>query len=78
MPRILVFIILAYLFYVIGKRLIHIIKQQQAKNNAREAHAKHKNSHEKIVKCARCGTHVPESETILQDGQTICKQVCKE
>jgi formylmethanofuran dehydrogenase subunit E len=78
MPRILIFIILAYLFYVIGKRLLHIVEEHQAKNKARAANHKQKNSGERIVKCARCGTHVPENETVLLDGQPVCKQVCRE
>lgn len=74
MPRILILIILVYLLYVVGKRFIALVKIHQARKNARDTSFKHKNSAEKIVKCAICGTHVPESETMLSNNQRICKQ----
>jgi formylmethanofuran dehydrogenase subunit E len=77
MPRILILIILVYLLYIVGKRFIALIQTHQAKKAAQNASFKHKNSAEKVVKCALCGTHVPESETMLSNEQRICKQPCK-
>lgn len=78
MPRILILIILVYVLYLVAKRFIALAKIHQAKKTARDATFKHKNSAEKVVKCAICGTHVPESETVMHDDQRICKQPCKQ
>lgn len=29
---------------------------------------------EKMLPCARCGVHVPQSEAFLHDGQAFCSQ----
>jgi hypothetical protein len=61
MARILILIILAWIFYLIIKRIIA--------NSKPKATAK---ADENFVQCARCGCHVPLSESQVLDSQIIC------
>jgi hypothetical protein len=31
-----------------------------------------------LVRCAQCGTHVPQANTITVGGQTFCSATCRE
>ena len=77
MPRLLILIILVYLLYLVGKRFFALLKIHQARQAARDAHANRKNSTEKVVKCAVCGTHVPEHDAVLTNAEWVCKQPCQ-
>jgi hypothetical protein len=70
MARILFLIVLIALLYFIAKRFIAFLndKQDPPTNPAAEA------QDENIVQCTRCGTHIPESESMLLDTQRVCKQ----
>lgn len=35
--------------------------------------AKRNDVAERMVRCARCGVHMPESETMQRDGETTCR-----
>ena len=60
MARILLLIILIYLIYRIFKRVTaDILPKKQL-------------SEEKMVRCAHCGTHVPESETVTKNNRLLC------
>ena len=64
MARVLLFIVLVWILYVVIKRIL-------AKNNTED------NSHsekpaESIVQCAKCGLHVPESESHISNNLVIC------
>jgi ribosomal protein S26 len=37
-----------------------------------KADADAKNTNGKMIQCAKCGTHVPESETILKQNKVFC------
>jgi len=77
MPRLLIFLLLAYLCYAIGKQLARIIALHIARKKAQSTRFEPKNSVQNVVKCTRCGTHVPEHDTVLIDGLPVCKEACK-
>ena len=69
MARILFLIVLIVLLYWIGKRFLAFLNAKDQQDNA-SANVKD----ERIVQCAICGTHIPESESALVDAKTVCKQ----
>ncbi|MDX1915559.1 MAG: PP0621 family protein [Methylophilus sp.] len=77
MARFLLFIVLIYVFYWICKRVVTHLAQDASDKKSKGASA------EKIIKCANCGTYIPESESIainVEDANAnrICKnQPCK-
>lgn len=71
MVRILILIILAALFYYVCKRFITFMNADSDEAKARKNNTR---AEEKIVKCAYCGTHIPERESMLLDHKTVCKQ----
>lgn len=64
MPRILLLIVLFWLLYQVVKRLVA--------SSQSPAPSKKTNEAEKIVKCSQCGLHVPESESLMNNGLTVC------
>jgi uncharacterized protein len=64
MPRILLFIILFWILYVVIKRFVAFINANKTSTN--------KPSPEKIIACAQCGLHVPESETRIINNTVYC------
>ncbi len=65
MPRILLLIILVWVLYVVIKRFM-------ANHAAKKAASKETAESERIVECHHCGLHIPESESHLVDGLTVC------
>lgn len=35
--------------------------------------ARRKDVAERMVRCSRCGVHMPESESMQRDGETLCR-----
>jgi flagellar biosynthesis/type III secretory pathway M-ring protein FliF/YscJ len=66
MARILILIILGWILYQIIKR---IVANANTKSTQADVEAK---PEQKIVQCAHCGCHVPESESQLKDDKIIC------
>jgi hypothetical protein len=64
MPRLLLYILLGWVLYHVIKRVIAITKPKP-KNQP-------KLPVENFVKCAQCGLHVPESESLIKDNKIIC------
>lgn len=64
MARVLLLILLGWLLYVVIKRAF----MSSNKNPAQQNHK----AEEKIVQCAACGMHVPESETIKKNSLVVC------
>ncbi len=65
MARILLLIALVWLLYVVIKRAF----LTPHSDNTPQQNSK---VEEKIVQCATCGTHVPESESVLIESKIIC------
>ena len=70
MTRILILIVLIWILYQIIKRVIANAKAESAKQENGQNPAK--NQDEKMLQCAQCGCHVPESETKVVNQQIIC------
>ncbi len=65
MARILILIILGWILYQVIKRMA---TSADSKPNIKSE----EKPEEKIVQCANCGCHVPESESIIKNNQIIC------
>ncbi len=65
MTRILLLIALVWLLYV-------VIKRAFLTPNSDNTHQQNPKVEEKIVQCAACGMHVPESESMLIESKIIC------
>ena len=59
MVRILILIVLVWALYKIVKRIVASAKKAQKPEL-------------KIVRCAHCGCHVPESESQIQNNKIVC------
>jgi formylmethanofuran dehydrogenase subunit E len=71
MVRILLLILLVWLFFWIGKRFIAFLNESPPTKEILT-------SNEKMIKCANCDTYIPESESMTIDNRSICKrQPCK-
>ena len=73
MVRILLLIVLICLIYWVVTRLIASFKSDQnQQSNTNQSDLK-------IVQCSRCGLHVPETESHLNNDQVICNSLqCNE
>jgi formylmethanofuran dehydrogenase subunit E len=70
MVRILLLILLVWLVFKVGKRFIIFLKESPTQEAPTH--------NEKMVKCTKCDTYIPESESMTVDTQIICKrQPCK-
>ena len=65
MARILILIILGWILY-------QVIKRMAASADSKPNIKPEEKPEEKIVQCANCGCHVPESESIIKNNQIIC------
>ncbi len=71
MSRILILIVLSVLFYYVCKRFITFINANKEADNTSQEKS---HTPQKIVKCAYCGTHIPEQESMQLENKTVCKQ----
>lgn len=70
MARIFFLIALIVLLYIVIKRFSAYLRNDQQQPTKPSTQS----SDEKIVQCALCGTHIPESESMLLEAKTVCKQ----
>ncbi len=70
MARVLLLILLVWILYVVIKRVIRTLKDSEKNIHSNEKPVE--KPLEKIVQCARCGLHVPESESQLSNNLIIC------
>lgn len=68
MPRVILFTLLIYAFYWLTKRFLRFIAQKSG-----GAQAKNQTHSEKMVLCARCNTHIPASDAVVENQQPVCK-----
>lgn len=68
MTRVLLLILLVWILYVVIKRTV----ASSAFKDSAHSTATKAPTNEKIVQCAICGLHVPESESLVKKNQTIC------
>ena len=87
MTRVLLLIILLCLVYWVVTRLIASYRSSQSSRSSRDQSNQDnsdqqsdlKQSNLKIVQCSRCGCHVPENESHLNNEQVICNSAqCNE
>jgi hypothetical protein len=64
MARILLLIVLVFI-------LVQILKRIAASGDSKPS-AKPKVKSEKMLQCANCGCHVPESESLIKNNKIIC------
>ncbi|MFW5432475.1 MAG: PP0621 family protein [Methylophilaceae bacterium] len=65
MPRILLLIILFWLFYIVVKRLIN-------HSTSNDTSTKKTEGSENMVACSQCGLHIPENESLMIDNLIVC------
>ncbi len=65
MLRVLLLIGLVWLVYIVIKRAFSASNLNNSTQNQQKVE-------EKIVQCTLCGTHVPESESLIKNNQVIC------
>ena len=70
MTRILILIVLIWILYQIIKRVIVTARAENARQNAEQKTSI--NEAEKMLQCAHCGCHVPESETKVVNHLIVC------
>ena len=66
MARVLILIVLAWILYLIIKR---VISNAKAQNPAQEAAQK---TDEIMLQCTQCGCHVPATDTKVINEKIIC------
>ncbi len=69
MARIFILIVLAWILYLIIRRIIANAKAQSSRTTEQSANKK---SEEKMLQCAQCSCHVPESDTKIINDKIIC------
>ena len=69
MARIFILIVLAWILYLIIKR---IIANAKAQNSSKTEQNDNKKPEEKMLQCTQCGCHVPESDTKIINDKIIC------
>lgn len=70
MARIFFLIALMVVLYIVIKRFSAYLGNSQQQSSKPSAQS----GGEKIVQCAVCGTHIPESESMQLEAKTVCKQ----
>ncbi len=65
MSRILLLIVLLWIVYKLLKFFMGKIQSQNEESKTGK-------QPEKVIACAHCGLHVPESETHITDGKVYC------
>ena len=67
MARVLILILLVWLVYVVIKRAFF---SQNVSNSTQQN--TQPEPEQKMIQCATCGMHVPESESIKKDDLVLC------
>ena len=67
MARVLLLIVLGWLIYVVIKRAFF----NQNASNSTQQNTQPK-PEQKMIQCAACGMHVPESESVKKDDLVLC------
>lgn len=71
MARVLLLIVLVWLVYLVIKRAFFSDNPSSSTQQNPKSEPEQK-PEQKIVQCAHCGMHVPESESIKKDELVIC------
>lgn len=66
--RVIAILVVVWLVVYMVKRTLG---QRQPKEDERPLHQRRS---EKVVRCARCGVHVPESEAVREQDRFYCSQ----
>jgi hypothetical protein len=69
MTRVLLLIVLVWLVYIVIKRAF---LSDNPNGSTQQNPKPEQKPEQKIVQCAACGMHVPESESIKKDQLVIC------
>ncbi|MES2502268.1 MAG: PP0621 family protein [Pseudomonadota bacterium] len=69
MTRVLLLIVLVWLVYIVIKRAF---LSDNPNSSTQQNPKPEQKPEQKIVQCAACGMHVPESESIKKDQLVIC------
>ena len=67
MARVLLLIVLVWLVYVVIKRAFF---SQNVSNSTQQK--PQPEPEQKMIQCAACGMHVPESESVKKDDLVLC------
>jgi len=72
MPRVILLLVLIYVLYWLGKRFLWSLQSKRKQSNTTG------HQEQKMVRCERCQTHIPESEAEQLNNQWVCKnQTCQ-
>ena len=64
MIKLILVMLLGWIGFVLFKKIINPTERNKVSSN----------SGQKIVACAVCDTHIPESESIIKNGKTYCSK----
>ena len=64
MIKLILMMLLGWIGFTLFKKLINPTKSKKVSSD----------SGQKIVACAFCDTHIPESEAIIKNGKTYCSK----
>ena len=62
--KLILVMLLGWIGFTLFKKIINPTKSNKVSSN----------SGQKIVACAVCDTHIPESEAIIKNGKTYCSK----
>ena len=68
--------IVAFLGGLLATRVLAQLAAKKMHNDSlpKQAHTPRVTETEAMVRCAHCGVHLPESETITKEGVSFCSQ----
>ena len=64
MIKLILVMLLGWIGFILFKKFIYPTESKKVSSN----------SGQKMVACAVCDTHIPESEAILKNGKTFCSK----
>lgn len=58
--------------------VVYIVKRTLGQRQPKESLGRQQRRSEKVVRCARCGVHVPESEAVREGDRFYCSPAHRE
>jgi len=73
--RLLIILLLVWVAYSVYKRYLQNKQDKQEKQEKQEKRPLSKdNAPQKVIKCDKCATHIPEHEAIRHKGRYYCSE----
>ena len=72
--RLLAIALLSWIAYLVLKNFLRQVRQVRQVRQRAPAVSRRRSDFTKVLRCQRCGIHVPEDEAVYREGKVYCSE----